>query len=85
MDPQTMHPPVFALLCPMSPVILILPMSYVCVQGEVFEVAASVQVKNSKTGQSCYVSSFGFLEQHSIFGDEVRTPHSSLLTSKPSR
>lgn len=41
-------------------------------QGEVFDVAASVQVKNERTGQSCYVSSFEFVEYHSILGDEVR-------------
>lgn len=37
-----------------------------------FEVTASVQVKNERSGQACYVSSFEFLEHHSIFGDEVR-------------
>lgn len=40
-------------------------------QGDTFEVAASVQVKNERTGQACYVSSFEFLEQHSIFKDEA--------------
>ncbi|CAM9275513.1 unnamed protein product [Scytosiphon promiscuus] len=40
-------------------------------QGDTFEVAASVQVKNERTGQACYVSSFEFLEHHSIFKDEV--------------
>eukprot|EP00903_Cladosiphon_okamuranus_P005356 g5351.t1 len=40
-------------------------------QADTFEVCASVQVRNEKTGQACYVSSFEFLEQHSIFKDEV--------------
>ncbi|CBJ27270.1 conserved unknown protein [Ectocarpus siliculosus] len=40
-------------------------------QGDTFEVAASVQVRNERTGQGCYLSSFEFLEQHSIFKDEV--------------
>ncbi|CAB1121283.1 unnamed protein product [Ectocarpus sp. CCAP 1310/34] len=40
-------------------------------QGDAFEVAASVQVRNERTGQGCYLSSFEFLEQHSIFKDEV--------------
>lgn len=40
-------------------------------QGETFEVSASVQVKNERTGQSCYISSFEFLEQCSIFQAEV--------------
>lgn len=43
----------------------------VCAQADTFEVCASVQVRNERTGQACYVSSFEFLEQHSIFKDEV--------------
>lgn len=45
---------------------------FVSFQGDTFEVAASVQVRNERTGQGCYLSSFEFLEQHSIFKDEVR-------------
>lgn len=45
---------------------------YFCAQADTFEVCASVQVKNERTGQACYVSSFEFLEQQSIFKDEVR-------------
>lgn len=40
-------------------------------QGEAFEVAASVQVKNERTRQACYISSFEFLEHRSIFQAEV--------------
>lgn len=40
-------------------------------QGETFEVATSVQVKNERTRQSCYISSFEFLEHRSIFQAEV--------------
>lgn len=44
---------------------------WLVLQGDTFEVAASLQAKNERTGQSCYVSSFEFMEHYSIFGDEV--------------
>lgn len=48
--------------------------------GESFEVAASVQIKNNRTGQSSCVSSFEFLEHHSIFSDEVCMLYNSCKT-----
>lgn len=38
-----------------------------------------MQIKNERTGQSCYVSSFEFLEYHSIFNDEVRPTSQAFL------
>lgn len=40
-----------------------------------------MQVRNERTGQACYVSSFEFLEQHSIFKDEVRPTSPALPCS----
>lgn len=42
-----------------------------------------MQAKNERTGQSCYVSPFEFMEHHSIFGDEVRLFTSPIFYTTP--